>query len=384
MLDTLDVLEALNIMRQASALPLDHPLCSFLSLMGSAHGLTGRALTEMRVFQTLCLTIGRQLRRHRVAQGLTRQDARGNSLQDLQRDFRAGNAEREAWSVLYYRFVRLELDLSIGQIARLVSQTVRTLNRRQQQGLARLTQTLLRQEQRFRHSHRHAALQGSLPAVPPPHLYGRQADLECADGYLSSGLRQLVLYGARRSGKTALALSLAQRLIEADALEYVLWVQRPSTSLPQLQVELAARLGLASGVSPSDVFRQAGCLVVLDDAQALLDAGNFEKIQVALAPAQVIVCTEQLPQQRLDVPCLEVGPLDHVAALRLLDYQAQFLSDPQLALLQPFDTLIRRAGAYPGALLDAVWQVRTGRCPAQGDWPYAEIPPLAVSSYIRV
>lgn len=64
-------------------------------------------------------------------------------LEVLPLDFQQHSHELEAWSVLYHRFVRVDLDLSWQHLAQLTASTERTLRRRQERGLRRLLSEIL-------------------------------------------------------------------------------------------------------------------------------------------------------------------------------------------------------------------------------------------------
>lgn len=67
-----------------------------------------------------------------------RLNTRSEALEEFSLDFRQLSPELESWSVLYYRFVRVDLDLSWEQMGALTANTPRTLRRRQERGLRRL------------------------------------------------------------------------------------------------------------------------------------------------------------------------------------------------------------------------------------------------------
>ncbi|MCA9912167.1 MAG: hypothetical protein KC496_02410 [Anaerolineae bacterium] len=68
-------------------------------------------------------------------------------FQAIQRDAQTGNAELLAWGWLYYRFVRVDLQITPTQFSWAAGITTRTLRRYQQRGIARLTLHLIDQEQ---------------------------------------------------------------------------------------------------------------------------------------------------------------------------------------------------------------------------------------------
>ena len=77
-------------------------------------------------------------------------NGRHEDLGTLAGDFRQSSKELEAWSVLYYYFVRVDFDLSLQQLAIMAATTERTLRRRQNRGLYRLLATILELERDLR------------------------------------------------------------------------------------------------------------------------------------------------------------------------------------------------------------------------------------------
>jgi hypothetical protein len=74
------------------------------------------------------------------------------ALTDLQSDFMQESCELEAWSLLYHRYVRVDLELAIAQLERTTAQNKRTLRRRQERGLRRLLHVIIVEEIAFHHN----------------------------------------------------------------------------------------------------------------------------------------------------------------------------------------------------------------------------------------
>jgi hypothetical protein len=68
------------------------------------------------------------------------------ALANLKQDFQVGSPELEGWSLLHYRYVRVDLALEWPQIAVVTAQHERTLRRRVQRGLHRLAYALIAAE----------------------------------------------------------------------------------------------------------------------------------------------------------------------------------------------------------------------------------------------
>lgn len=71
-------------------------------------------------------------------------------IDELKQDFALGNPELEAWSVLYLRYVRTDLNLPWSCIVHFTYHTQRTLHRRLQRGLQRLVLWISAQEYQAR------------------------------------------------------------------------------------------------------------------------------------------------------------------------------------------------------------------------------------------
>jgi hypothetical protein len=365
--ETTSILYALEAMRQAKPLGTDHPLHQFLYLKPH-HLMTlgGNVANEVRIFRGLAQHIRRRLRHHRKRNNISCASAkdRNNIIAALQDDFRVGNAELEAWSVLYHRFVEIDLDLSIKEISRAVQQTLRTLNRRQHLGVYRLTHGLIRRELRLRKKQRQAYLRSNLPSVVPPFIVGRDSALIEAVHYLSDSLpAHLILYGANGVGKTTLALALAHRLIEMIELEGVVWIDTPYPSYPAIMDEIAWQLSLPLDdidISPSQYFQDRDTLIVLDHAQQVIDDPILlADLTAVLGSARLLLCAEHRPDRIVNVACLPIPELDREAAFCLLEHYAYELNIMHRGkLIEILDAITRDCGGNPYQLRAALlsWQ----------------------------
>lgn len=68
------------------------------------------------------------------------------ALDRYKQDFSQENVELEAWSALYYRYVRFDLDLSLDKMADELGISTRNLRRRIDRGIRRLTEAISQQE----------------------------------------------------------------------------------------------------------------------------------------------------------------------------------------------------------------------------------------------
>ncbi len=221
------------------------------------------------------------------------------ALAGLAADFRQGSGELEAWSLLYHRYVRVDLNLSWVQLEAATLQDSRTLRRRQQHGLHRLAHQLLHREREARLASHRDRLRRALPPAPGYELVGRAEVIEQAWQVLAGQdrRRHLAFIGPGGIGKTVLAASLAHRLLETVGLDNVAWlVPPPNTAIQEVAAQFAGALGLFS--ADMEVLRTYcqmwEVLLVLDGAEHLVagDTSGCEQLCAFLdsvADARVVI-----------------------------------------------------------------------------------------------
>lgn len=91
-----------------------------------------------------------QHRRHYRLPPAGRNTARPAAQRALSADFRQNSVELEAWSLLYFRYVRVDLEWSLEELTTLTNQHERTLRRRRKHGAQRLLQHMLYEEFNYR------------------------------------------------------------------------------------------------------------------------------------------------------------------------------------------------------------------------------------------
>lgn len=354
------VIDALERLRQARPLGNDHPLTHFMSLCTLIHGWPQSAAgRDWAVYDGLTRLIAHRLARQRRLCGLT-SDLRCAEysllLERLRGDFGCGNAELEAWSLLYHRYVRVDLDLTLDQICCLVGQTGRTLNRRRHLGTVRLTHLLIRREMATRRARQLDVMNARLPSPLPPVLIGRDALLTVAARCLSDGWppRHLVLGGQRGVGTTTLALAVAHCLTQTEIIHDVAWIAHPQLPLANLLAELRRQFGCEDLALH---MQRTATLIVLDNAQRLLDnSSRLAGLRWELRAARLLLCAQNVPEGDPDLACLTIPPLDKGAAFTLLERQAQSLHLRPAALIDHFERLFNEYGGNPAALTAALSQ----------------------------
>lgn len=76
-------------------------------------------------------------------------DTRDEVMDALRRDFYSANEHLEVWSILYHRYVRVDLNISTDELEDITANSERTLRRRQKKGYKWLSEEILWLESRF-------------------------------------------------------------------------------------------------------------------------------------------------------------------------------------------------------------------------------------------
>ncbi len=278
------------------------------------------------------------------------------ALDELALDFAQGVNELEAWSVLYHRYARVDLDLSWGQLETVTAQDERTLRRRQERGMRRLTQRLLARERAVKQATHRDRLRRILPAVPDYQLVGRAAIEEQAWQALvaEQSRRHVALVGPGGIGKTALAALLAHRLIDAAELDNIAWLTASPPLMPQdlpaycvqaLNVPFLGEETLRAYCQAHDV------LIVLDEAEQLTAWADepgpaLQPFLEQVAEARLII-TSRFFLRNGSLRVLELPELDVNEALVVIE--RTWPADHALDSIRR-EVIWRQAGGNPLAL----------------------------------
>jgi hypothetical protein len=352
-LDSLQI--ALHCLRYGLPLGSEHPLSDFISFQHVSIPNIGRfALAEIRIYEVLTQVIRRQLNHHRQQCGLIKPANMANPYDLLKRDFASGNHELQAWSLLYYRFICVDLDLSIILISRLVNEPVRTITRRQQLGTIRLLRILIKRESKTIAGNHKASLRTSLPLPVMPMIYGRNEYLQWAINYLlTMSPKHLYLYGEVGVGKSTLALGIAHRLIDLQPFKHAIWLDNAKVNSDWIISAIAKQVGIANNWSAiSSYFLTNDTLIVLDDADYFSEnTKDFRHIQTLLGATVLIINTRHtFPPNIPHMGCLQVRALDKAESLQWL-FAYKYISEHQEnAFMDKFQVAFERLGGNPRAL----------------------------------
>ncbi len=356
--------QALDAIRSGGYLSAAHPLQLFLNIqstLATPYALRGDAAVQIAIFDHLKNVIAERLGTLRQPYELPCPDSTCADTH-LIADFRQNNAELEAWSLLYYRYICVDRDLSMQQLAALTQQDARTLRRRHQTGITRLTAELVRREQQTRQTEVARRLRLALPVSMPPTLHGVESSLATALHILTAGdpPRHLVLHGPSGIGKTALARLVADRLIETRQIDDLLWVDLPSSIPSQMSLvhSFIQRLGIYLAADEDPVWTLRAyllshrTLIILDSAESLLEASGPEASDVSfllalLDAAHLILTSAVYPAPSLWCYTISLPGLTRDQALDWLEQVLPQASDHAPAWADRFEQVWQTVGGNP-------------------------------------
>ncbi len=254
------------------------------------------------------------------------------------------NPELLAWSLLYHRYIRADLNLTAAQLADLISAADRTFRRYQAYAVRLLTYRLIHAETQARTAKKRRYLQLSLPAPVP--LLGRAADLAAAEHLLTATQpAHLLISGVPGVGKSVFAADLMRRCIDADRVDAVLWFDQPS-SVQAVLDHLTDHL-LPEGVDLAERLHGLRLGVVLDDISALTP--HLDALLRLLSSACVLMThVAHLPLDVAHFTLRDLAASDAETLVRDLLYRHSAADAPDYRAIAAY--LYERVGGHPDAL----------------------------------
>jgi tetratricopeptide (TPR) repeat protein len=331
-------LEAMRTGRKLRAHPLQISVI-ITSRLASPRAVGGEVAAQVAIFGYLREVITGRLAELRQIHHLpppTHTCADG----DLSADFSRNNRELESWSFLYYRYVCVDRDLSMQQLANLTGRDQRLLRHRQARAISRLTEMLVSNEQAARQQETTQRLRLALPGSRPPRLVGVDSLLATALHFLIEGdpPRHLVFHGPEGIGKSVLAEVAAHRMVDNEQLEDLLWfvIPDPLPNAAALIHGLVEELGLPMAEGANSIFTLRAyllthsTLLVLDQADALLADGAYARYLLEiLDSADVILTSRTVPSPDLWCYLISLPGLNREQAFEFLSTVARHRNRPE-------------------------------------------------------
>lgn len=144
---------------------------------------------------------------------------------------RTGSERLLAWSWLYHRYVRAELNISSPLFAKHISRDRRSLLRYRQVTLDILVRSLTEAEQTVQDQNRNFRLLAAIPGVPDPVFYGRDHLINWIDSRIAIGRpAHFVITGGPGTGKTEFVQAAARRWVSNPKFPgffEIIWIHDP-------------------------------------------------------------------------------------------------------------------------------------------------------------
>jgi tetratricopeptide (TPR) repeat protein len=223
-----------------------------------------------------------------------------------------------AWSILYYRYAFEPVPMEAEEIASHLVVSIKTLRRYERWGIRRLTRKLCTAETMLRRAQLERAMLAQLPAEPGWRIVGREQWLQKALELLREVPQRFLISGDAGVGKATAARALIMRMIQADLIDQVLWLEAPTDAdnvraalreMAWLPPDPHIRLDLREYLSGRRT------LIALCRADALLlQEEEAERLLRDLDMATVVVTVRNYVALRALTAHLPLLPLDEGAA----------------------------------------------------------------------
>ena len=292
---------------------------------------------EIRLRELVESVVMEELARQRAAEGLPAAgQARAELSAAIGGDFGRHNAQLEAWSALYHRYLA-PVPFSVEELAATAHLDVRNFRRRVNNGVDRLVAHLRRLERDAHHQARAARLGRHLPPREFAQLFGVAGQQRAIADLLraADGPEFISIEGLGGIGKTALARAVAGELVDDGELDGIAWISArqtwlndrglietapdPATTLADIVNRLTFQLGftelagLATGEKLNRLasfLKGARHLIVIDNLESVSDVDTLLPALMPLArPTRFLLTSRHTMSRYPTVFCRPVKSL---------------------------------------------------------------------------
>ena len=238
------------------------------------------------------------------------------------------------WSILYVRYVRPELGFSIQEIAYFLHINERTVRRYQDIAIKKLRDFLIEAEWQTREEQQSAYLRSQIPHQIVD-VVGRDDELNNIFSHLNQKFSfPIRLSGETGIGKSAICAHVAYKLIDEKKIDYLIWLRQPS-DMEAIQTKIW------NIISPHEIqnhwreiLEHQKLLIVIEDADELLDTSAWSDLLVDLQNAYVLITSEKPSLHVLNVYSIHLKPLSmQFASILLTRFFANCFSDHQTEVI---------------------------------------------------
>lgn len=255
-------------------------------------------LREFALKSILCTLIEKTLIQYRSVSELPipkETDTIAHARQQIQQDTQQNSVDLLGWSFLYYRFVRVDMSISQESFGTYANVEARSLHRYKKYTITKLTDKLIEAEWNARRRQHQKRLLSAIPTDTNNVLVGREKQLQSViDAFISDTATRCYVTGTHGIGKTAFLANLAKQLIDAEMLDYVVWISNPRSIDEIIGTIQATVMPPHSRLELRDVLLTYPTLIVLDDiSQTNIDMSALTQLLDFLAPCKVCLASVQ-------------------------------------------------------------------------------------------
>lgn len=223
---------------------------------------------EFAVRNLLLRLIAERLTRHRHDFSFNEIDiheSRKDAIHAIEHDTQQQFPDLIGWSVLYYRYGRADLNITLADYRDVTHVDARTLRRYQESAIKRLADIIAHREWVTRQEKQKLFLYSQLPGAMGEMLVGRDQLLaQTFQFFESNSPRHIQITGPTGIGKTAFAQAVLHSLIDSGNVDRLVWLTRPH-SAQFIQQHLQETLIKGAQISLKEYALLHRLAVVLDD-----------------------------------------------------------------------------------------------------------------------
>lgn len=323
--------------------------------------LRGETAQDQAITDLLIEITSQEFERLRHKHGLPALDdqcTREEAVQDMKNINQHGNNLLVGACVIYYAFIRYDLDLHLHHDIYVVFDTSkRSGQRNANQFLRHMVSVLLQLEQEARAKDRATRCWLALPHQTILPLESQQRIFDNLSGDFP---QMTVIYGQAQMGKTTLALSVGYHLIQDSRIAETVWLDlrnKPSRSLAELVSE-AIRLPVQHGYTSEQILDGYLQLLQQEGQYLLIILDNCDDWHIAISSAwrwlsHCVVVTTGYGAFPLHGQAFQfdISPLQVTEAQQLFEFWNQSVGKDWHPF---FDEIWATIGGNPGALHHAL------------------------------
>jgi tetratricopeptide (TPR) repeat protein len=279
-----------------------------------------------------------------------------SAFTDLKKLMSYNNPELMGWGILYYRYIRTDLNIGVELLASTLNVDERTYRRYFAHGVRRLTEQLIEAEWNARTHQRQRRLLGQLPSRLSSPIFGRESEYHRVRTILDGDRpHHFQITGAVGVGKSTFVQELLRERIDTEQIDQLLWLHTPPSVDYAVQCLIETLLRGEITIKLREFLQLYRVAVVLDGTDSLVDdASTLEAVLNELISVEVyLVGRHFLPLPNLSAH-IHLSELTYAEAAQLAQFIASQDTPHDKLSDESLQRLWRDVGGNPQAIRLAV------------------------------